>query len=208
MSEITLEKVDIVRERTGVSYAEAKDALENCNGSVVDTLIYLEDKTQNTNKEKIYANKDEFIKWIKELIKKGNVTKIKIKKDDKVLVDVPINAGIAVTGLIYIIYAPLLAIGILTAVVTKVTIEITKADGSIEVVNSIIKNTMSDVKDKFSDMTSEVKDKVNDITDDVKERINNKTKITDADSNIYKYTVKFDEVDNEKDKEESDSKGI
>ena len=40
--EITLEKVDQVRERTGVSYAKAKEALEHTNGSVLDAIILLE----------------------------------------------------------------------------------------------------------------------------------------------------------------------
>jgi NACalpha-BTF3-like transcription factor len=39
MSEITLEKIDIVRERTGANYSEAKEALEACEGNVVDALI-------------------------------------------------------------------------------------------------------------------------------------------------------------------------
>ena len=42
----------------------------------------------------------------------------------------------------------LIGIGLLTAVLTKVTIEITKADGTVEVVNTIIKNTVEDVKVK------------------------------------------------------------
>jgi NACalpha-BTF3-like transcription factor len=36
MSEITLEKIDIIRERTGANYAEAKEALEVSDGNVVD----------------------------------------------------------------------------------------------------------------------------------------------------------------------------
>ena len=39
--EITLEKVDQVRERTGVTYAEAKNALEVANGDVLEAIIYL-----------------------------------------------------------------------------------------------------------------------------------------------------------------------
>ena len=47
MSEITLEKVDLIRERTGVSYTEAKEALEAGNGDVVDALIYIENKKKS-----------------------------------------------------------------------------------------------------------------------------------------------------------------
>ena len=37
--EITLEKIELVKDRTGVSYKEAKEALEKSEGSVVDARI-------------------------------------------------------------------------------------------------------------------------------------------------------------------------
>lgn len=229
MSEITLEKVDIVKERTGVTYAEAKSALEACGGDIVEALIYIEGSNKNADKE-AYTTKDEFVNWIKELVRKGNVARIKIKKDDKIILDVPVNAGIAVTGIAYIIATPLLALGILGAVVAKVTIEITKEDGSVEVVNKIIKNTVSDVKDKidditedlnikdkfdgfagefknkFSNISDDVKQKVTDVTDEVKEKFSNKHKDDAFDGNVYKYTVKFEEFNDEGDNKSKESK--
>ena len=41
--EITLEKIELVKDRTGVSYREAKSALEEANGSVVDAIILIEE---------------------------------------------------------------------------------------------------------------------------------------------------------------------
>lgn len=215
MSEITLEKVDLIRERTGVSYTTAKEALEATNGDVVEALVFIENNSKGKNA--FYQTKDEFVNWVKEVVNKGNVTRIKIKKDDKVLVDLPVTAGIAVTGLTAILSAPLLALGVLSAVVTKVTVEITKEDGSVEVVNTYIKSTMDDVKgkitnitDKLGDVAEEVKGKITEVTDDIFEKMKNKgqnpskeEEQTPEDSNVYKYTVKFDEVDTDK-KEESD----
>ena len=43
--EITLEMIDAVRERTGASYSEAKEALEKSGGSVVDAIVLLEKKS-------------------------------------------------------------------------------------------------------------------------------------------------------------------
>ncbi|MBP2033047.1 translation elongation factor EF-Ts [Clostridium algifaecis] len=187
MAEITLEKIDIIRERTGISYADAKEALEACDANVVDALIYIEEKQKN-DKENIYTTKDEFLEWLKNLVKKGNINRIKIKKDDKVVVDIPVNAGIAAT-LTVLVWPPLIAIGILTAVLTKVTIEITKDDGSVEVVNKIIKggvkSTAKDVKDKVFDAASSIKDKFS--------HKGNK----DDDKNTYQYTVKFDDIDDD-----------
>lgn len=191
MSEITLEKIDLVRERTGVSYSEAKDALEASEGNVVDALIYVE-KSKKSVMDDFYTSKDEFVDWLKDIINKGNVTRIRVKKDDKVLVDIPVNAGIAATTLAGILYAPLLGIGFLTAVFTRVTVEITKSDGSVDVVNKTIKNTFKDVKEKVQDATSNIKEK---FTRD-------KDGSTDDNDNVYSYTVKFDDSDDKKDNED------
>ncbi|WP_017751289.1 DUF4342 domain-containing protein [Clostridium tyrobutyricum] len=192
MSDITLEKIDIIRERTNVSYAEAKKALEIADGNVVDALIYIEED-QKKEEENSYTTKDEFINWLKDLVKRGNVNRIKIKKDDRVILNIPVNAGIAAT-LTMLVWPPLIAIGILTAVITKVTVEIIKDDGSVEVVNKIIKNGVkSTVKD--------VKDKVHDATSSVKDKFNSKENKYD-DKNTYQYTVKFDDI-NEDDEDKS-----
>ncbi|OFI07175.1 hypothetical protein CLOACE_03660 [Clostridium acetireducens DSM 10703] len=183
MNEINLEKIDIIRERTGVNYSEAKEALEVCNGNVVDALIYIE-QNKKSGMENLYATKDEFINWLKDIVKKGNVNRIRIKKDNRLIVDIPINAGVAAT-LTALIWPPLIAIGVLTAIVTKLTIEITKEDGSVEVVNKIIKNTVNDVKEKAKD----IKDKF--------ENQNQQNQKFDEE-NAFKYTVNFDDMDSKK----------
>jgi hypothetical protein len=208
MAEITLEKIDIIKERTGVSYTEAKEALEECDSDVVNALIYIEAKQKKSakfNMEEMYTTKDEFLAWIKDTVRIGNVTRIKIKKDDTVVIDIPVNAGIA-AGIVGLIFPALICIGILTAVLTKVTIEITKADGSVEIVNTIIKNTVEDVKCKMSDISDDVMDKFNETKDSFNK--NSKNSKDESDENIYQYTVKFDkekvEVDEEDKKEETD----
>ena len=47
--EITLEKIELVKDRTGVSYREAKEALEEANGSVVDAIINIEESMDYIN---------------------------------------------------------------------------------------------------------------------------------------------------------------
>lgn len=198
--EISLEKVDKVRERTGVSYGEAKKALEMCEGNVLDAIIFLEEKSNN---EKLNSNNDnktesveEFKQWLKELINKGNVSRIKVSKDDKVLVDVPVNAGIA-AGVIAIIIPPILAFVVVAAVVTQVTIEITKTDGSVEVVNKYISKAVSTAKNKATDIADIVKEKVSEVNiDGIKKRVDKKSDDT-LNENTFTYTVNFDEDNNE-----------
>lgn len=206
--EITLEKVDQVRERTGVTYAEAKNALEMTNGDVLEAIIYIENIKEEDAKEnsKIKAESiDEFKKWIKDLINKGNITRIRISKDEKEIVDVPVNAGIA-AGVIAIIFPPLLAFVLIAGVITQITVEITKADGTVEVVNKYISKAVEDIKDTATDVAEKVKNKVDEVKKD---------KFSSDDSNVYKseskdnektddnsftYTVKFDDEEETRDK--------
>lgn len=188
MNEITLEKIDIIRERTGVNYTEAKEALEISQGNVVDALIYIEQNKKSTMNN-MYTTKDEFLNWLKDLAKKGNVNRIRIKKDEKVIVDIPVNAGIVAT-LTVLVWPPLIAIGILTAVVTNVTIEIIKDDGTVEIVNKIIKTS---VKDTVKDTVKDVKEKVVDVAATVKEKFTHKDE--KKAENTYQYTVKFEDIE-------------
>lgn len=207
--EITLEKVDKVIERTHVSYADAKAALELNDGDILNAIIYIESlkkaKVENEINEKS-ETVEELKVWLKDLIEKGNVTRIKIRKDEKVIVDVPVNAGIA-AGVIAIILPPVLAFIVIAAVVTKITIEITKEDGSVEVVNKYIskatedlKDTALNVKDKALDIKDRLKDKVNEIKKDKFDldgfnthNTSKEYKAKTMDENSFTYTVKFEE---------------
>lgn len=204
---ITLEKVDQVIERTGVSYAEAKSALEACNEDVLESIIYIE-KQREDKKENKYNQEtiQDFKKWLKDLVNKGNITRIRIRKDEKEIVDIPVNAGIA-AGVIAIIIPQVLAFLVIAAVVTKITIEITKADGSVEIVNKYITKTVEDIKDVATDAVDKVKDKVYEVKKDrdlgtiIKEDIFKKEK-ENEDERMYSYTVNFEEdIDGKEDKE-------
>lgn len=185
MSDVTLENVDLVRERANVSYAEAKEALEACNGDVLEAIIYIENK-ENSYTESNNETIDDLKKWLKNLIEKGNVSRIRIKKDEKVLVDVPVNAGVA-TAVIAVVIPQLLAFGIIAAVATKITIEITKIDGTVEVVNKYVSQATSSLKEKVSTLSGKLKGKFSDVK--------HKEKVYSSDDTIYSYTVNFDEED-------------
>lgn len=195
---ITLEKVDQVIERTGVSYAEAKNALEISNGDVLNAIILLEEKSKYNNENE--SNKSETIEefkvWLKDLINKGNVTRIRISKDGKNLVDVPVNAGIA-AGVIAIVIPPILAFAVVAAVVTKVTIEITKVDGTVEVVNKYISTAVTEAKDKANNFADKVKEKVQDINLDGMKMPNKFKEKEESENNTFTYTVNFDDEDGE-----------
>lgn len=209
MENITLEKVDMIRERTGVSYEKAKEALEVCEGDVLEALIYIEksQKLSDINDEFVdeEVNRtpisiEELRVLIKQIIEKGNVTRIKVKKDDKELVDIPVNAGIA-AGVVAIIIPPILAAGVIAAIATQITIEITMEDGSVEVVNTYVSEMASNVKNKATDFADKIKTKVNEMKNDIgKHSDDSKQKVYTGSDTVYTYTVNFDE-----DKENSEN---
>lgn len=198
--EISLEKIDQVVERTYVSYKEAKEALEVCSGDVLAAIIYLEDKKK---KKEQYDDADsknetveEFKTWLKDIINKGNVTRIKVKKDDNVIVDVPVNAGIA-AAVISIIIPAIFAFGVIAAVATKVTIEITMEDGTVKVVNKYVSDAAKDIKEKAINVGQQIKSEI----DKVSKKDQEKTHVYTGDETIYSYKVEFDKKDNSQDAE-------
>lgn len=121
-----LDKIDLVRERMNVNYEEAKMALDATNWDVVEAIVKLE-KDQQTQREEIFVRGGELIDKFKELVKKGNVTKIRVKQDDKVLVEVPVTAGV-----VGAVLAPQLAIiGAVAALVSKCTVEMEKVNPEV-----------------------------------------------------------------------------
>ena len=68
---------------------------------------------------------------LKELVQKGNVSRIVIRKGDKVLVDVPVNVGI-VGGVAMLAMSKVLLIGgVLATVGFGCTVEVIKDDGQV-----------------------------------------------------------------------------
>jgi len=85
--EITLEKIELVKDRTGVSYKEAKEALEQADGSVVDAIIAIEETIDISSKSKLGEQGSAMVEKIKDAIRKGNISKITIKKDEEVILN-------------------------------------------------------------------------------------------------------------------------
>ncbi len=76
------------------------------------------------------------IEKVKELVKKGNVSRILVRKGDKILVDVPVNVGL-VGGVVALAASKILVIaGVLATVGYGCTVEVIKDDGQVvDVIN-------------------------------------------------------------------------
>lgn len=171
MEEITLEKIDLIRGRTGLGYAAAKEILEKNNGNVVDTLIYIE-QNQKSFTQNITDTGNELIDTVKDIVKKGNVNRIKIKKDNRTLIDIPVTAGVA-AGALSLFYPSLLVLGTVTAILSKISIEVERPNGEVEIINDIIKEKYEDVKQKTEDVVNNIKNDLNQNKDTTSDKNDN-----------------------------------
>lgn len=185
--EITLEKIELVKDRTGVSYAEAKEALEAADGSVVDAIISIEETIDRKESKSFGGQGTAVLDNLKEMIKKGNISKILVKKDDEVVLNIPVNLGIIGT-----VIAPWGAVlGVIAAFGFKCTVEVIKDDGTIIDVSDTVSDTVETVVEKGSVVADEVKEKGADLYQDMKEKgtdiyQNAKAKASEAISKVKK----------------------
>jgi len=164
--EITLEKIELVKDRTGVSYREAKEALEAMEGNVVDAIIKIEDEINAKVGAKLSDNGAKVIEKIKEYIRKGNVARITVKKDGEVMLNIPVTVGVVGTVL-----APwLTVIGSIVALGMKCEILLVKDDGTIIDLSSKVTDTFDDAKEKGGEAVDTVRTKVADAATGVKEK--------------------------------------
>jgi hypothetical protein len=124
MEEITLEKLDILRERTGVTYSEAKSVLERHNGNVIEALVDLENVKKSSWTEEFSVRSGEVVEKVKEYIREGNVTMIRVKHEDRTLVEIPVTFG----AIGAVVLPQLAALGVLVAVFKRCTIEVVRKD--------------------------------------------------------------------------------
>ena len=168
--DITLDKIDIIRDRTGVSYKEARDALMLANGNVVDALINIEESNNKNWTESISVKGSELVDKLKSIVNTGNINRIRIKKDDVVILDIPVTAG-AISA---VLMPKIAALGTAAALLTKCTIEVERKN-----------NGKINVNDKISTVVSNVADKVKDFADDMKSVSQEMSdKIKDSNTNV------------------------
>ena len=150
---ITLEAVDQVIERTDCSYQEAKNALTRTNGDGVEAIILIqsdaaaedlkivegeavdeaaEETAQEEEPSEAAKKLEELKEKIKKSIKDGSVNKIRVSRQGRELLVIPVNLGL-VGGLIGIAAAPWAVIfGAVAAYGLDCKFEIIKDDGSVE----------------------------------------------------------------------------
>lgn len=127
--ETELEKLDLLRQRFNLSYKEAKEALDLAGGDLIQALIQLEDnyKTQGWS-EKFEGKSKAMAGQLKAVWNKSKKTKIRLKKGDKTIVEIP--APVGALGILGVLASTELAIigflGAATAMAKKYSLEVDK----------------------------------------------------------------------------------
>ncbi len=186
--DINLEKIELVKDRTGCTYAEAKDALEAADGSVVDAIIDIEAKlNQEFDAVDGGSLKDSpiFAK-MKEIVDKGNVTRILVKKGSKTIVNFPLTAG--VIGAVLVPWGAIL--GIVAALGTQCEIDFVDEEGKVIDINGKVVGAYDKAKDAAQQVFSKAV-KVEDKEGDGVDLDDALDKVEDA---AYKFSDKLQEL--------------
>lgn len=165
-----LQKIDEILKRTDATYVEAKQALEDANGDVLEAVIMIENKKNFENVGQTAKQKgDQILDQIKSLLSKGNATKITIKKNGETIINVPLTAGLLGT----LISPFLAAAGVTTALLTQCSVEITQDDGKVIDINQKVGKGMDTVKNAMEDGMDTVKTTMEDVVESVAEKAEN-----------------------------------
>lgn len=89
-----LGKIDLLRERMDLTYQEAAELLHLTEGSVVDALVLAEAKKKQEQSSWEVRGR-EVVAKVQELLREGNITKIRIMHKGKPVFVFPVTAGLA-----------------------------------------------------------------------------------------------------------------
>ncbi|WP_366924141.1 DUF4342 domain-containing protein [Metallumcola ferriviriculae] len=128
-----LAKIDQIRQRLDVSYKEAKEALDQADGDVVKAIIDLEEEKQHFDHQ-FHEHGSKLMAQIKHIFQKGNVTKVRLKKDNETVLEIPATVGaLGVVGALSSAPLAIIAgIGTVTAMTKNYKLEIVRPDGTVE----------------------------------------------------------------------------
>ena len=183
-NEITIEKIDAVIQRVpSATYADAKQALIDHNGDVIESIIALESnsniiesnlskKTKQAKKavEDMLSKDNEDFKEIKEqakeLLKRSSVIRVIIDRNNKVIMNIPLTVGVVGVALLPIYTL----VGLSAAVIGKCRIKIqNEDDGSIVDLGELNEEKLNMLKQMLVNTAKEVKDVVVDNKKDDKD---------------------------------------
>ncbi len=157
---VSLEQIEMLRARANVTYGEAKEVLEKCDGDVLAALIDLENQAKikppkmEEAEGQCWQKSKGFMKGIKNLIKKCNRTKFVVSKADRTVLDFPLTLMIIIT----VAMTPLTVAGILVALLTNHKLSFLRSDGGDLQINKTMDKISSCVNSVGNQVAEAMKD--------------------------------------------------
>ncbi len=146
---ITLEQIDELRKRANVSFEDAREALQECNGDLVEAMVYLE-KNGKIKSKNSCESKDSLWDKFKALVNKGNNTRFIMYKKDKTIINLSVTISIIISALAFHIAI----IGLVVALVAGYRFKFVKNNGENMKVNETLDkmhNNIDNIKKKIAD---------------------------------------------------------
>ena len=81
-----------------------------------------------TTKEKFTVSGSQLVNKIKQLIREGNIRKVRIIHKEKTVFEIPLTVGAPATAALILVAPVLAALGAFAALVTECTIEVEKVE--------------------------------------------------------------------------------
>ena len=113
---VDLAAVDLVRERLAVGYGEARDALKETEGDVVDALALLEGRLARSDGTSGLAG--EVLDEVQQVLQKGPVRALRIRLGSHTIKEIPVH--LTVMGA--------LLLGVVAVLATKLVIDVSHDD--------------------------------------------------------------------------------
>lgn len=118
-----LRKIDLIRERTRLGYEQARELLSEAGGDVVAALILWERRRAGGPAG---VRAEEAWEKVRELIRRGNRTMLRVRRGDQTYLEMPLTAGVVAAVL-----APYLAAaGAAACVLFGCAVSLERRDGA------------------------------------------------------------------------------
>jgi hypothetical protein len=184
---ITIEQVEKLKKYTGVSYAQAKEALEQTDGDILEAVILLEkqQKIQPQGEKTVVETKAEEKKdfersekkskdselnetfrdlgrFLKDLLHKGNTNRFDVIKDKKVVMMIPMTLFVLLILFAFWFMLPLLVIGLFFGYGYRFSgadLEKTNVNEAVDKVSDVTLKAGEIVAKAASDLSKEIQKK-------------------------------------------------
>ena len=191
-NKITIESIDAVYQRIpNATYSEAKEALQACDGDVVEAIILLESKKSSSATSKVKKtvedvfgkDGDEIKSQLKELLRKSSVIRVIVEKNGKIIMNIPLTVGVVGLAL-----GPLVTlVGLSAAVIGKFNIKVqNEDDGTTVDLGELTEEKLNILKDMITNAAKDMKDVVSEKTKDNKDITDELIKETENQNNENK----------------------